>query len=117
MPLRPTQHRPSGYNPNAAKDYAKQLDQRRGTASERGYNSVWRSFRNRFLKEHPLCAYCMREDRVTTATVVDHIVPHRGDPKLFWAIDNVQPLCKLHHDSTKQREENKQAKDAKEGVS
>ena len=117
MPLRPTQHRPTGYNPNAAKDYAKQLDQRRGTASERGYNSVWRSFRNRFLKEHPLCAYCMREDRVTTATVVDHIVPHRGDPALFWQQGNHQSLCQSCHSKVKQREEQKQAKDAKEGSS
>lgn len=114
MPMRPTQHRPAGYNPNAAKDYAKQLDKRRGSASERGYNSVWRSFRNRFLKEHPLCAYCLKQDVVTMATVVDHIIPHRGDPKLFWMEGNVQSLCPPCHNSVKQREEQKQAKEAKE---
>ena len=32
------------------------------------------------------------------ATVVDHIVPHRGDPKLFWDTDNWQALCKQCHD-------------------
>ncbi|MGN8738508.1 HNH endonuclease signature motif containing protein [Bilifractor sp. HCP3S3_D3] len=32
------------------------------------------------------------------ATVVDHIVPHRGDPKLFWDRSNWQALCKRCHD-------------------
>lgn len=41
----------------------------------------------------------------TEATVIDHIVPHKGDPELFFDPDNLQSLCKSHHDSTKQREE------------
>lgn len=39
------------------------------------------------------------------SAVVDHIRPHRGDPKLFWDIDNLQALSKGYHDSQKQREE------------
>lgn len=31
------------------------------------------------------------------ATVVDHIIPHRGDQKLFWDRGNWQPLCEHHH--------------------
>lgn len=34
--------------------------------------------------------------------VVDHITPHRGDPALFWDIDNLQSVAKSWHDSTKQ---------------
>ena len=34
---------------------------------------------------------------ITMATVVDHIVPHRGDQKLFWDRGNWQPLCEHHH--------------------
>ena len=34
--------------------------------------------------------------------VVDHIVPHRGDPELFWNLDNLQSLSKKYHDSIKQ---------------
>lgn len=41
--------------------------------------------------------------RYVAATVVDHIVPHRGDMKLFWDRDNWQALCKACHDSHKQR--------------
>ncbi|MGM9590559.1 MAG: HNH endonuclease signature motif containing protein, partial [Faecousia sp.] len=35
--------------------------------------------------------------RLTPATVVDHIIPHRGDRKLFWDESNWQPLCKDCH--------------------
>jgi len=52
-----------------------------------------------------LCVYCLQVDRTTPATVVDHIIPHRGDKKLFWDQSNWQPLCKHCHDSIKAREE------------
>lgn len=34
--------------------------------------------------------------------VVDHIRPHRGDPKLFWDETNLQTVSKAYHDSVKQ---------------
>jgi len=37
------------------------------------------------------------------ADVVDHIVPHKGDHKLFWDPSNHQALCKQCHDGHKQR--------------
>ncbi len=70
----------------------------RGGADARGYDARWRRARKAFLRRHPLCAECMKEGKVTPATVVDHIVPHRGDPTLFWDIKNWQPLCKGCHD-------------------
>ena len=39
------------------------------------------------------------------ATVVDHIIPHKGDSDLFWDESNWQSLCKRCHDSFKQKEE------------
>jgi 5-methylcytosine-specific restriction protein A len=63
--------------------------------------------RERYLAEHPLCVYCMGMGKVTPATVVDHIIPHRGDMDLFWDEGNWQALCSPHHDSTKKREEHK----------
>lgn len=36
---------------------------------------------------------------------VDHIVPHRGDPELFWDEDNLQSVAKGWHDSVKQARE------------
>nr|WP_244485255.1 HNH endonuclease signature motif containing protein [Pseudolabrys sp. Root1462] len=49
---------------------------------------------------------CEGQGLTVAATVVDHIIPHKGDQKLFWDIEgNWQPLCKFHHDSAKQAEE------------
>lgn len=45
------------------------------------------------------------QGKKVAAVAVDHIVPHRGDSKLFWDRSNWQPLCIPHHNSTKQREE------------
>ena len=39
------------------------------------------------------------------ATVVDHIVPHKGDMALFWDKSNWQGLCAHCHNSHKQRRE------------
>ena len=70
----------------------------RGGADARGYNARWRRARIDFLQKHPLCAECQREGKLTPATVVDHIIPHRGDQELFWDEQNWQPLCKGCHD-------------------
>ncbi|QNE49245.1 HNH endonuclease [Klebsiella michiganensis] len=83
------------------------------------YGSKWDRERLLFLRAHPLCVMCHEQGRVTAATVVDHIIPHKlkealrsGDTqaiakaqKLFWSRKNWQGLCKQHHDSTKQRME------------
>ena len=76
------------------------------TTNQRGYNYRWQKARLAFLNEHPLCASCLLQGRTTPATVVDHIVPHRGDKALFWDSDNWQALCKECHDK-KTQEENK----------
>jgi 5-methylcytosine-specific restriction enzyme A len=93
--------------PNLTKDkYCddhKQVEQQlanhtRGTAAERGYNYKWQKARLGYLKKHPLCIHCQLEGIFIPARVVDHIVPHKGDTKLFWDKSNWQPLCKRHHD-------------------
>ena len=42
---------------------------------------------------------------MTAATVVDHIIPAKGSPELFWDEANWQPLCKYHHDAKTARED------------
>jgi 5-methylcytosine-specific restriction endonuclease McrA len=72
------------------------------------YNTqAWRKARAAFLKEHPLCVYCQQQGKVTPATVVDHIIPHKGDERLFWDRDNWAPLCARCHNSAKAIEEHK----------
>jgi len=73
-------------------------DALRGGAYLRGYDATWRKARALFLAQHPLCEECRKEGRLTPATVVDHIIPHRGDRTLFWDKRNWQPLCKDCHD-------------------
>ena len=70
----------------------------RGGGAARGYDSKWRSARKLYLRKNPLCVKCRANGRLEPATVIDHIVPHRGDPKLFWDQDNWQALCKACHD-------------------
>ena len=78
---------------------------RRLSARQRGYNTRWDKARRTHLKGEPLCRMCLAQDRVTQATVVDHIAPHRGDQGLFWDTDNWQSLCRTHHNAAKQSEE------------
>ncbi len=93
MATRAAVHRPSHWSPQRPA-----TPERRGTAAERGYDRRWRRARLSFLRRNPLCVECMKANRTTAATVVDHVIPHRGDPKLFWDEKNWQPLCKPDHD-------------------
>jgi 5-methylcytosine-specific restriction endonuclease McrA len=65
------------------------------------YGYRWQVGSKRFLAAHPLCIMCQRQGRTTAATIVDHIVRHKGNVTLFWDEANWQPLCKQHHDRTK----------------
>lgn len=93
-----------------AKQVRRQYDSQRGSSADRGYNGRWQKARITFLSRNPLCKMCEEEGHVTEATVVDHIIPHRGDQDRFWDTDNWQPLCKRHHDATKQSEERSQGR-------
>lgn len=41
--------------------------------------------------------------------VADHKRPHRGDPALFWEIDNIETVSKAYHDGAKQAQEKRGA--------
>jgi 5-methylcytosine-specific restriction protein A len=70
----------------------------RGTAHERGYTSAWAKARAGHLRNSPLCVHCAAEGRTVAASVVDHMIPHKGDMVAFWVSSNWQSLCKRHHD-------------------
>jgi len=96
---------------------------RRQSARQRGYTWEWEKARADFLAapDNQFCVKCkargllnpgtMRMDGSVEANhrriglVVDHIIPHRGDKRLFWDRSNWQPLCHDHHDIEKQRQE------------
>lgn len=60
---------------------------------------------------------CDLDGDVVAATVVDHIVPHRGDKVAFWDHDNWQALCKRHHDKKTAGEESYRGSDGQWGGS
>lgn len=76
----------------------KPLHPDRPSATKRGYGSKWQRVSKAYLRKHPLCVKCLTEGRFVTATVVDHIVPHRGNHYLMWSDTNWQALCKPCHD-------------------
>ena len=59
---------------------------------------AWIEGRAAFLALHPLCVECEKQGILTAATIVDHVVPHKGDLALFYDQSNWQSLCKRHHD-------------------
>lgn len=89
----------------------------RTSSTQRGYSYRWQKSRDAYLRLHPLCVMCSTADRAVAAALVDHKIAPRlkeakesGDArrikeawKLFWSESNWQSLCKLCHDSTKQR--------------
>jgi 5-methylcytosine-specific restriction protein A len=83
----------------SAAEVKTELDRQRPSATARGYGPRWRRARAAFLAQHPLCAACQAQGRVMPATVVDHLVPHRGAAVLFWDERNWQGLCKRCHDA------------------
>lgn len=87
------------------KERQAEFERTRLSAAERGYDSRWQKARLGYLKHHPLCAECEREGKTVPATVVDHIVPHKGNKQLFWDKKNWQPLCKPCHDRKTAKED------------
>ena len=83
------------YCPKHAPEYS--YDALRGSAAERGYDRRWQKAREIYLRKHPLCVKCRAAGKLTPATVVDHIIPHRGNQQLFWDESNWQPLCENCH--------------------
>jgi 5-methylcytosine-specific restriction protein A len=70
----------------------------RESACRRGYDRQWQKERAAHLAANPLCVHCLARGRTTAASIVDHIIPHRGDPVLFRDPANRQSLCKTCHD-------------------
>lgn len=98
LPVRPPVFRPNG----AAVDPCQRRTNdrhRRWRSPWRGWygKAEWKAIRAAQLAAHPVCKMCMAEGVVTSATVVNHVRPHRGDWELFIA-GPFESLCKACHD-------------------
>jgi len=96
MPIKPPVHRPPGWRSTAER--RAEYDRNRQSASERGYGHKWQKASKAYLKAHPLCEPCEKQGYYHASEVVDHIVPHKGDMKLFWDRTNWQAMAKTCHD-------------------
>lgn len=61
------------------------------------HTARWQRLRLQVQQEQPLCDDCADEGRVESGTDVDHTIPHRGDPVLFWNRSNLRNKCHRHH--------------------
>jgi 5-methylcytosine-specific restriction protein A len=86
---------------------------RRGLEARRWYNlAAWKAvphglrwqclLRDAFTCQWPGCG---RIHADTSKLVADHIVPHRGNRRLFFDLNNLQTLCDTCHSQHKQRAE------------
>ena len=85
----------SGRCPQHARQWERSrpnVDVRRWYSSPR-----WVGLRSHVMNEEPCCRQCLSEGLSVAGTQTDHIVPHRGDPSLFWNRANLQRLCDVHH--------------------
>lgn len=76
----------------------------RRSAYSRGYTKRWSRAAKAFRVRYPLCgmrpnheppvmSLCDQFERSTAATLVDHVIPHRGNEVLFWDESNWQSMC------------------------
>ena len=57
----------------------------------------WKKLRAYQLMREPYCRECARHGITKRAEDVDHIIPHRGDLRLFRDTENLQSLCHSCH--------------------
>jgi 5-methylcytosine-specific restriction protein A len=84
------------------------VEQQRETSNQRGYGYKWQQARAQYLRENPLCMCTECQAgllRVVPATDVDHIIPHKGNMKLFWDRNNWQALSKSCHSKKTAKED------------
>ncbi len=63
---------------------------------QRLYSTAWKKRRLNHLAKYPWCEECLSKGIYTEATDVHHVIPHRGDVKIFWS-SPLQSLCHACH--------------------
>ena len=67
------------------------------TGRRKGYDTNWEKYRRRFLHHNTKCYACGASSQDGAKLHIDHVKPHRGESKLFWAEENLIPLCHSCH--------------------
>lgn len=110
MPDAPKTHKPPTFAPPTSLRTPSSSTRLYGTAA-------WQRLRKFKLARDYFCecSTCKKFNKNTPATVVDHIVPHRGDPTLFYDLANLQSMAKSCHDRKTARMDGGYGNKRKEG--
>lgn len=74
----------------------------RDPLTRKHYGREWKRIRDRYIKSHPLCNECLKNNLFIAATEVHHILPlRRGGTNDF---NNLMSLCKPCHSSISARD-------------
>lgn len=74
------------------------------------YTRRWKKLREEVLKRDLFTCQktgiiCTGKHPAEDSPVVDHKTPHRGNPVLFWDMNNLETVSKVYHDREKQKAE------------
>lgn len=76
----------------------KDYDRQRGSSSSRGYDSAWQKVREAKANRNPLCERCLLRGIERPLDVVHHIKPVEDFPELRLVMENLESLCRFHHE-------------------
>ena len=62
----------------------------------------WEKKAREHKRHHPVCVMCDAKGLIAPAEVADHVIPHKGDYRLFW-FGALQSLCTDCHNRDKQQ--------------
>ena len=76
---------------------------------QKAYNTKeWKALRLSFLIQHPLCAECLKEGKVTPADQVHHRASPFAKGQINYALlldeNNLESICAYHHAMEHQKE-------------
>jgi len=72
------------------------------------YSSArWQKVRRKKIKRDPLCEHCAEAGITKPADLVDHIIPLKVDWSLRLRLDNLQSLCRSHHQTKSAKDKEK----------
>ena len=60
-------------------------------------SAQWHKVRDMVLNRNPMCVECEKAGIIEVAKDVDHIVPLAVRPDLAFDLNNLQGLCRYHH--------------------
>ena len=73
-----------------------QLGEKRKALAAKYGSKQWKQFRQIHLSKYPLCARCQSLGKITPASDVDHIIPHKMNIDK-WMGNRFQSLCRPCH--------------------